>query len=243
MQTQTEIGLNRTGIQMSPVDADRMLQVTDQDASVEAGEETELAAMRSDYIADADPVGTVPMPGTVKGAMKTGTQKLVGRDPEVFLDKLGERLAFERTGTRLYDALITKSQAASEGTSGMIVDLATLRRFRDQEAAHFELVAECIETLGGDPTAQTPCADLAGVESLGLMQVLNDPRTSMAQALSAILMGELTDNAGWELLGKLAADMGQDDMARRFDEALETENTHLIQVKRWLEESVRGEAR
>ena len=37
--------------------------------------------------------------------LKTALNKLVGVSPEVLIDKLGERLAFERTGTRLYDAL------------------------------------------------------------------------------------------------------------------------------------------
>ena len=61
-----------------------------------------------------------------------------------------------------------------------IDDLETIRA---DEARHFRLIAEAIESLGGDPTSQTPSADLAGVESMGLVQVLNDPRTSIAQSL------------------------------------------------------------
>lgn len=33
--------------------------------------------------------------------------RVKGDSPTILLDKLGERLAFKRTGTRLYDALIT----------------------------------------------------------------------------------------------------------------------------------------
>jgi hypothetical protein len=33
---------------------------------------------------------------------------LGGKEPIVFLDKLGERAAFERSGTRLYETLIAK---------------------------------------------------------------------------------------------------------------------------------------
>jgi hypothetical protein len=61
---------------------------------------------------------------------------------------------------------------------------------------HFELVRCTIEMMGCDPTAQTPCADLVGVETLGLVQVLTDPRTTVAQCMNAILTAELADNAG-----------------------------------------------
>ena len=67
-----------------------------------------------------------------------------------------------------------------------------------------------------DPTAMTPCANTAGVASMGIMQVITDPRTTVPQCLSAILTAELADNAGWELLIQLANEMGQDDMVAQF---------------------------
>jgi hypothetical protein len=39
-----------------------------------------------------------------------GLDILKGESPQILLDKLGERLAFERTGARLYDAFITKCE-------------------------------------------------------------------------------------------------------------------------------------
>ena len=64
-------------------------------------------------------------------------------------------------------------------------------------------VGAAIQSLGGDPTAQTPAADVTGVEGMGLMQVLTDPKTTVAQALHAILVAEMTDNAAWEELIEL----------------------------------------
>ncbi|HYF21309.1 MAG TPA: ferritin Dps family protein, partial [Ramlibacter sp.] len=78
----------------------------------------------------------------------------------MLIDKLGERLAFERTGVRLYEALILKVATA---TSGLAVDGAQLRRIRDEEEAHFRLVGQCLQEIGADPTAMTPCADVIGV--------------------------------------------------------------------------------
>ena len=73
---------------------------------------------------------------------------------------------------------------------------------------------------------------------MGLMQVLTDPRSSMAHCLQAMLTAELTDNAGWELLIKLADNLGYDDMKTEFESALADEENHLVNVRTWLSESV-----
>src|SRR5690606_10866442 len=82
--------------------------------TVEGPDGQALTATRLEYIAAADPIGSVPMPGTLKGAAKSTAKMLTGRRPQVFIDKLAERLAFERGGTRLYDAVCTKAMAQAE---------------------------------------------------------------------------------------------------------------------------------
>lgn len=239
MKEQTSIGMNRTGVQMSPFDTSAMQSGMPASMTpATPGDDTALADMRSSYIADAEPLGSVPLPGTVKGAITTGVAMLTGSQPEVFLDKLGERLAFERTGTRLYDALITKFDTTQNGSTSMT--LADLQQIRQDEARHFAILADAIESLGGDPTSQTPCADLAGTESIGLMQVVTDPRTTIAQSLHAILVAELADQAGWEMLMALAEDHGQHAMISDFSVALTEERTHLARVQRWFEEATIG---
>jgi hypothetical protein len=236
-----EMGRNRTGIKTSPVDIEKMLAGMDSNLARPSpeGDESGISEMRGSYIADADPVGSVPPPTGMKGAAKSGAKMLQGKRPQMFLDKLGERLAFERTGTRLYDALITKCQ--SDGASG--VDAKQLLHFRNEEAQHFALINECMEFLGADPTAQTPCADVAGVESAGLMQVITDPKTTMAQSLHALLVAELTDNAGWDELILLATKMGHDDMAQKFTEAQGHEREHLAAVRKWHEDLTLADAK
>jgi bacterioferritin (cytochrome b1) len=240
MQNQTEIGANRTGLQMSPADMKKMVEVTGLTRPSSEGDAVTLSEVRDLYIEQADPVGTVPPPVTVKGVMKNGMQALTGRRAQVLLDKLGERMAFERSGTRLYQAFIMKCQAPHEGPD--VVPLEKLEEFCAAELQHFQLVAECIEMLGGDPTAQTPCADLTGVECAGLMQVISDPKTNINQSLHAILVAELVDNAAWEELIVLARDMGQKDMAQRFEKALEEEEEHLQHIKQWHQEATLAEA-
>lgn len=237
MTLQTEhVGMNRTGIQMSPIDSKLMQDVDPRLAPVDAGDESALAELRNDYIANADSLGSIPLPGTLSGAVSMGVQFLKGDSPQILLDKLGERLAFERTGTRLYDALITKCEVMLNGDISMTMD--DLEQIRADEARHFMLISEAIESLGGDPTSQTPSADLAGVESMGLVQVLNDPRTSIAQSLHAIVTAELSDKAGWETLVALADEHGLSDMVDDFTQALNQEREHLALVQTWYEEAI-----
>ncbi len=237
MALQTEhVGMNRTGIQMSPIDSKAMQNVDPSMVSTDGGDESALADIRNDYIANADALGSVPLPGTITGAMTMGFQMLKGDSPHILLDKLGERLAFERTGTRLYDALITKCEVMLAGDISMTID--DLEQIRADEARHFMLIADAITTLGGDPTSQTPSADLAGVESMGLVQVLNDPRTSIAQSLHAIMTAELCDKAGWETLVALADEHELRNMVDDFTNALNQEREHLALVQTWYEEAI-----
>jgi rubrerythrin len=239
MKEQPEMGVNRTGIQMSPIDAGELKADVDSLMPVTSGDDSAIADVRSAYILEADKIGSIPMPGTVKGAVSTGVSMLTGNSPQLLLDKLGERLAFERSGTRLYDALITKVTALQQnGVSTLPLD--RLAQIRNEEAAHFAMVADAIRGLGGDPTSQTPCADLVGVESMGLMQAVTDPRTTVAQSLHAILVAEMTDNNGWEMLIALAEEQNHDAMAADFTTALQHERDHLQQVQTWFEEATLG---
>jgi rubrerythrin len=240
MKEQTNIGMNRTGMHMSPFDSRDLQEGIGSMASIPSGMDSALAELRSEYIAQSDQIGSVPIPGTVKGAITTGVSALSGDNPTLFLDKLGERLAFERTGTRLYDALIVKFDSVEDDSLGMTLE--DLQQIREEEAQHFAIVRDAIETLGGDPTSQTPCADVAGVESMGLMQVVTDPRTTLAQSLHAMLIAEMADNSGWETLIALAEANGQSAMVADFTVALDEERRHLQMVKGWLDEATIGGA-
>jgi rubrerythrin len=216
METRTEIGSNKSGMQVSPT-ADEMLENIKL-TKPRRGDERALAKVRAAYGEEADPVGTLPDP-------QQGATALL-------MDKLGERLAFERSGTRLYDALMAKCEAL-----GSTIPSKDLQHLRDEEQTHFALCGAAIQSLGGDPTEQTPCADVSGVEGMGLMQVMTDPKTTLAQALHALLVAEMTDNAGWEELIELTSTVGNDDLVKRFAKARDEEKQHLEKVKRWYKEA------
>ncbi|MGH8176373.1 MAG: ferritin-like domain-containing protein [Steroidobacter sp.] len=226
----TRLGANRTGLQMSPMHSKEMIENVDAVAA-DPTESQALAETRREYILEADALGSIPAPATVKGMAKSGAKMLTGNRPQVFIDKLAERLAFERGGARLYDAVLVKFMAHAAELKGVTIE--DVQEIRDDEASHALLIKECIEKLGADPTAQTPCADLVGVETMGLLQVASDPRTTLAQTLHAALSAELVDLDGWETLIALAENMGQDEMAELFREALRDEGQHLAKVRSW----------
>jgi rubrerythrin len=240
MNSPTSMGMNRTGIDMSPEDVEELMKGVQEFPPSSNGNAQTLTEYRRSYIMEAEPIGTVPMPGTVKGVAKAGMQKLMGRHAEVLIDKLGGRLAFERTGTRLYDALLGKCLVRQDEAAEL--PMQELQQFRDEEAAHIGIVWDALRQLGADPTCVTPMADTNAVASLGLMQIITDPRMSIAQSLHAIHIAELADNDGWQLLVKLAQAMGQDDMAAQFTQALVEEDRHLAEIRRLTEQICLNEA-
>lgn len=240
MTDQAPLGLNKTGAHMARSAVRSMEDVAVSDGLAPEGDENEIAHMRSRYVHEAEPIGSVPPPGTLRGVVTTGLNKIAGRNPEVLVDKLGERLAFERTGARLYDAMIMKCIALEN--AGETVPIAELERLRDEETEHFRMLNEALVSLGADPTAQTPSADVAAVTSMGVLQAIADPRTNLAQSLNALLTAELADHAGWELLIQLTEQMGQDEWAARFRHALAQESEHRLLVQGWLQSLVLADA-
>ena len=175
---------------------------------------------------------------------RSSLQALAGKRVHVLLDKLGERMAFERTGVRLYEALQAKCEALGAMQGPLpIPSRALLQRICNEEAQHYRMLVEAIRSLGGDPTAQTPSADLVGIEGAGLVQVMTDPRTTLTQSLHAILTAELVDNAGWELLITLAEAGERPGLLLSFEQALAQEATHLRLVHDWHSQAILAEGR
>jgi rubrerythrin len=238
-QKPTDAGMNRTGIGASPIDKRKLEEAA---AATEPpmpnGHAIEMA--RVAIAREVGPVGSLPPPTTLKGMIKTLMERAEGHKPTVFLDKLGERLAFERTGTRLYDALIAKFENANIHQGGP--SRAELERIREDEHRHMLLVRDAMEQLGADPTAMTPCADVIAVAGLGWVQALSDPRTTFTQGLDVILVAELADVDGWGLLTTMAEGLGFDDLAHRFHAANVQEEEHLQRVRTWISIALLGQA-
>jgi rubrerythrin len=240
MHKPTDTGMNRTGIGTSPIDSRRTQQGAEQAHTRGPLDGEVLIAERIQWARGADPLGTVPPPATLKGVMKVAIEKLEGHKPTVFIDKLGERLAFERTGTRLYEAAMAKVAAADAHPGGPA--RSDLELIRDAEHRHFAMLRDALLQLGADPTVMTPGADLVAVAGFGWVQAITDPRTTLNQCLDILLIAELADHGGWELLIGLAEHLEFEDLAHQFHAALVEEEQHVMRVRNWITTALYGEA-
>jgi rubrerythrin len=232
MKTAFEMGTNRTGIALSPIDGPLAIEGATQDVVPPPGDASALDVVRQDQARAAEPIGSLPPPATVKGAVKTAVSALQGEKANVLIDKIAERLGFERGGTRLYQLLVSKSEVYNSWKGGPT--RARLLEIQSEELRHTELLRDALLSLGADPTSLTPSADIASNLAVGIRQVMADPRTNLLQCLEAALVAELSDNACWENLVELARELGQDKLAAQFDAALQNEQEHLVSVKTWV---------
>ncbi|MGZ8425048.1 MAG: ferritin-like domain-containing protein [Candidatus Binatia bacterium] len=242
IETKTETGnssgINRTGIMLNPTLSGELIDGAEESLPCPDANE-DLALSRAEYVQDALTIGSLP---TIMGETRNGIhdQTLSEGDLSLLLDKLGERLAFERQGTRLYETFIQKLDSLRfmdrEGPA-----IADVQQIYEEELEHFRLLQMAIADMGGDATLLTPSADVAGVLSHGILQVISDPRSTVGQMLQALLTAELADNEGWILLQQLLQNAERADLADKCHNAVEKEAEHLQKVRSWLKEMMLSE--
>lgn len=230
--TQADLGRNRTGIATSPKLTNEMLEGVKEFLPTSDGDEGVIGRVREGYAKESEPLGSVPPPATLTGVAKTAVRGVRGAHPTQFIDKLSERLSFERTGVRLYEGLLSKFDAFGTFDGGPT--RAELEHILMEEHAHFRMLTDAVAKVGGDPTVMSPSADLHATMTYGVLAVMVDARTTFSQCLEAALQAELADNEGWEALVELATQNGEEDLASRFSAAKETEEEHLEHVRAWL---------
>ena len=212
--------INRTGVATAPERAEQMIAAAAEFPPSSQGSAQAIAEVRVGYAQQTEVFG---------GA------KAAAGEPDrsvLLMDKLGERLAFERSGARLYEALLSKHQAYGDFEGGP--GAADLMEILGEEYDHAAMLEHVIRELGGDPTALTPSANLAANVSAGLPQVLTDPQTNLLQCLEAIVVAELADNECWTALNELARQSGEEELATACEEAIGHERDHLRKVRRWI---------
>jgi rubrerythrin len=140
---------------------------------------------------------------------------------DALVDTLCERLAVETGGVDIYKAALTKIADPTVG--------ARLEHFMHEEATHRDLLAAYLDKLGVDDR-DTPSARLARHEGEAYLRLLAEADTP-AQVLNILLTVELMDESGWEMMINLGRDIGDDDMVRTFNCALQDEKEHLRGVR------------
>jgi hypothetical protein len=227
VENSTMPGRNHTGLAPHAKEREDMVRGAQEFRPTSSGGPDQIAQVRIAYARAGGPHGTM-------SAAVDPTRLPV-------LDKLGARLQFERTGTRLYDALISKLDAYGMFDGGPTRQ--QLIEIRDQEHAHALLAQDLIRALGGDPTMVTPCANLQATASRGIVDVLVDPRTNLIDGLEAILVAELADQDSWAALARSAEPLGDAALTAKITQAQQTELQHLKKVRGWLEAADRLRAK
>lgn len=227
MANSSKKSFNHTGIAIDPDNVKEMMDACHHYPPDIKGSEKQLEKERVLLHTQSSSIGSMPPSATLKGMVKNSINQLVGNHPQLFLDKLGERLAYERSGIRLYEAAIAKALGDKDSKK----NIQSLLHIKKEEMEHMELVKSTMEQLGADPTAITPCADLVGVMGQGFIQILTDPRTEMPQVFNTLLNLELIDNAAWELLIQLANAYDHEDLSVKFEKAFIQEEEHVAIVK------------
>jgi hypothetical protein len=225
MNQMPQTGDNKTGAGFAP---DRAREMTNAPADLRAptshGDGRNPGELHVEYANEGIRIGSIPRMG--------GDGEPIREELAPFLDKLGARLAFERSGVRLYDALLAKFDAYGGFSGGPSRE--DLWEIRTEEHQHLLLLQETIQELGGDATAMTPSANLESAIGKGVGVVVGDPRTTLLEGLEAIVVTELSDNENWEALAELAELGGLAQLVESFQQALATEATHLEKVRAWV---------
>jgi bacterioferritin (cytochrome b1) len=157
--------------------------------------------------------------------------KLAKKNVSQVIDLLNERLAFERTGVKLYDTLLARLHLSTEPSIEGLVE--QVQEQRDEEKEHEEWLEEQIRALGGTAHALSEHAVLAQAESEGVERVVRRD-DNIAHDFHALLTAELADNAGWDLLVQLADELGDSKAKKEFKKRLHEEEKHLLFVRKTL---------
>src|SRR5262245_49378688 len=74
----TTLGSNLTGAAAAPAAVQAMIEAADLLTPVSGVDTTEIDKQKLSYINEAEAIGSVPLPHTLKGIMKSGAAKLKG---------------------------------------------------------------------------------------------------------------------------------------------------------------------
>jgi rubrerythrin len=107
-----------------------------------------------------------------------------------------------------------------------------------EEAEHRDLLAAYLDKLGVSER-ETPSARLAKHEGEAYLKLIGEAEMP-AQVLNILLTIELMDENGWEMIINLGRDVGDDELVRTLNAALQEEKEHLRGVRGMLAQMTRS---
>jgi rubrerythrin len=160
-------------------------------------------------------------------------RKLIQYDRERVIDLLCERLAFERSGVKLYDRVIEALQGTTDAELHSLQ--ATLEEHRAEEREHESWLEGQIRALGGETSLECDGARLASREAAGIEEVAAHDGGDLRHLFHALLAAEAMDETGWKLLVEVAEDAGDREARREFARRHSHEQEHLAFTRHLVE--------
>jgi rubrerythrin len=162
---------------------------------------------------------------------------LIAKSRDKVLDLLTARLVHERGSVKLYEKILAKMNATgSDDTQRMQRKMSELR---GEEQEHVEWLESQIQAAGGDAHGQSEMSRLEETEASGVEKIVLEGDEPLPRMFHALLLAELGDNAGWDLLANLAAEAGDRDAKRAIRQRLHEEEVHLLFVRRVVQRQAR----
>jgi len=152
--------------------------------------------------------------------------------PTWLLDKVSERLAFQRRGVQLYNELLRKLDTVGSFKGGP--NSSELHDILSDENRHLLMLTDTLNELRGTSAVSPNTADMGTSLSDSVLTMVTDPGTSFLQSLEAIVVTELADGEAWPLLADLARAAGEDIFAHQCDRARLNKERHLRKIRRWI---------
>lgn len=141
---------------------------------------------------------------------------------EMLLEKLGEKLGYERAFLRLYESFVhKKSLYAKRYLHAKSYEQKIFENFAAMKAAHCEILQTALIGLGGNPDHIVPSEDLAAIARLGIVTVFIHPHAKLKNLFHAVRIVELTGKSTTLFLIRLAYAAGAEDLANHMEILLE----------------------
>ena len=147
----------------------------------------------------------------------------------IYVQKVADRLAFERGETRLYSLAINRLQNSSKSSHQEIIDL--LKVNRQNEENHAALVKEALRSRDPGALESWELFDGVNLAYRGFFETIVNPHSDLPRIIQILFFAKLADHAEWEILIHLAQKVSEEKRMSQFEEALTEELKQLSVLK------------
>lgn len=143
------------------------------------------------------------------------------------IELLSERLVFEQASVALYDSVLERLRPRGGPYETV---KAHLRRIREEKKSNEEFLAEELRILGGGQPSDHSLVLLEEWRSIA--EALAEEDADPSRLFHALMLAEVYDSGGWELLLDLAARNEDVEAAQEFRQRLGEGQEHFLFVSR-----------